>query len=241
MIDRFPITFWLIWPISLLCFLTGCEQIGSDLGKEVLIRVEDRVVTTLDFNEAFEVAKTAYTHNIKEQPEDLREAQLRVLNQLIVELVLLERAGELGISVTDAELSEEVARIKSDYPEGEFEEALLQFAVSYDSWESRLKTRLTMEKVIDEELKKRITITPEEIAKYYKKNYQGQRQESASPPTSEDINESIVKQLRSAKAERDYKTWIEDLKLKYAIEINSEQWEKITGSKSIEQKSTDDS
>lgn len=241
MVDRFSITFWLIWPIFLLFFLPGCGQNGSDLGKEVLIRVDDKVVTALDFNEAFEIAKTAYTHNIKEQPEELRKAQLRVLNQLIVELVLLERAEELGISVTDVELNKAVTRIKSDYPEGEFEEALLEFAVSYDSWESRLKTRLTMEKVIDEELMNRISITPEDIAEYYKKNYQGQRPETDSPQTSEDINESIVKQLRSEKAEKDYKSWIEDLKQKYAIEINSEQWEKITGSKSIKPSGTDDS
>ena len=241
MVDRFSITFWLIWPIFLLFFLPGCGQNGSDLGKEVLIRVDDKVVTALDFNEAFEIAKTAYAHNIKEQPEELRKAQLRVLNQLIVEVVLLERAEELGISVTDVELNKAVTRIKSDYPEGEFEEALLEFAVSYDSWESRLKTRLTMEKVIDEELKNRISITPEDIAEYYKKNYQGQRPESDSPQTSEDINELIVKQLRTEKAEKDYKFWIEDLKQKYTIEINSEQWEKITGFKSIKPSGTDDS
>ena len=98
-----------------------------------------------------------------------------------------------------------------------------------------------MEKVIDEELKNRISITPEDIAEYYKKNYQGQRPESDSPQTSEDINELIVKQLRTEKAEKDYKFWIEDLKQKYTIEINSEQWEKITGSKSIKPSGTDDS
>lgn len=233
--------FGVIWPIIFLLFIPGCGKDGSDLGNEVLVRAGDRVVTTLDFNEAFEIAKTAYSNNIKEQPEELRKAQLRVLNQLIEELVLLKRAEELGISVSDAELKKAVDQIKKDYPEGEFEETLLEFAVSYESWESRLKTRLTMEKVIDEELKNRITITPEDIAEYYKKNYQGKTPESNSPQTSKDINESIVKRLRSEKAEKNYKTWIEDLKQKYAIEINREQWKKIVGSSSMKQDGTDDS
>ena len=84
--------------------------------------------------------------------------------------------------------------------------------------------------MIDQELKNRITITPEDISEYYKKNYQGKAPESDSPQASEDINESIVKRLRSEKAEKNYNTWIEDLKQKYAIKINNEQWKKISGS-----------
>jgi hypothetical protein len=142
-------------------------------------------------------------------------------------MILLERAAEIGISVTDIELEKAVAAIKSDYPPGEFEETLLEFAVSYDTWESRLKTRLTMEKVIEKELENRITITPEDIAEYYKNNFQGKNSESESTPASGDINEIIVKQLRREKAEESYKPWIEELKAKYEIEINGEQWEII--------------
>jgi len=132
-------------------------------------------VTVLDFNEAFEISKICLGSSSREQADDLREAQLRLLNELILEMVLLERAAEIGISVTDIELEKAVAAIKSDYPSGEFEETLLEFAVSYETWESRLKKRLIMEKVIEKELENRITITPEDIAEYYKKNLQGKK------------------------------------------------------------------
>ena len=97
-----------------------------------------------------------------------------------------------------------------------------------DAWLNRLRTRLTMKKVIDEELKDRTSISPEDISEYYKKNYQGKELDSDATQSSEDMNEAIVKQLRREKAEQAYKTWIEELKAKYAIEINSEQWDKIT-------------
>ena len=230
MIERLFKTIWLIGPISFLFLFSGCGEKGSGLGNEVLIRVGDRVVTVLDFNEAFEISKIAFD-STSEQADDLREAQLRLLNELILEVILLERADEIGISVTDSELEKAVAAIKSDYPPGEFEETLLEFAVSYDTWESRLKTRLTMEKVIEKELENRITITPEDIAEYYKKNFQGKKNESDSTPAAGDINEIIVKQLRREKAEDSYKTWIEELKAKYEIEINNEQWEKLQAPK----------
>jgi hypothetical protein len=225
----------MIGSIILLLVTSACEQKDPDLGKEVLIRVADRVMSVLDFNNAFEITKIAYDNHIKEEPEDLNKAQIRLLNQLTVEMILLERAEELGISISEAELEKAVSAIKSDYPEGEFEKTLLEFAVSYDSWKDRLKNRLILEKVIEEELKNRITITPEDIADYYQKNYQGREAESGSGQKSEDINEAIVKQLRRQKAEETYNAWIEDLKGQYEIEINRDQWEKITGSKSIEE------
>ena len=186
------------------------------------------MLTVLDFNQAFEVSKTAYAHNIRQQPEELRDAQVRLLNQLTVELIILERAKELEISVTDDELERAVSEIKSDYPEGEFEETLIEFAVAYDVWLNRLRTRLTMDKVVEAELKSPISISPEDISQYYKKNFEGKEIEPDSSQSSEDINEAIVKQLRHEKAERAYKTWIEELKTKYPININSEQWDKIT-------------
>jgi hypothetical protein len=212
--------FWFLW--------TGCEQKTSDYGNEVLLRVGDSVLTVLDFNEAFEISKTAYAHNIRQQSEDLRDAQMRLLNQLTVELLMLERAKELEISVSDDELEQAVSEIKSDYPEGQFEETLLEFAVSYDAWRNRLKIRLTMDKVVEAELKNRISISPEDISQYYQKNLEGQEAESDTTQSPEDINEAIVKQLRREKAEQAYKTWIEDLKTKYDIEINSQQWDNIT-------------
>ena len=232
MIKRFFKTRWAIWPVFFLFLSLGCGEKKSGLGNEVLIRLgdRDRVVTVLDFNKAFEISKIEFAHSTSEQSEDLRKAQLRLLNELILEMVLLERAHEIGISVTDIELERAVAAIKSDFPSGEFEETLLEYAVSYETWQSRLKTRLIMEKVIEKELENRITITSEDIAEYYKKNFQGQKDESESTPAAGDINEIIVKQLRREKSEETYKTWIEELKSKYEIEINDEQWEKITDS-----------
>jgi len=235
MLIRPPKSFSLIGSMILLFLLSACGQKDSDLGKEVLVRVGDRVVTVLDFKNAFEIAKIAYDNNLDEQPEDLRKAQIRQLNQLTVEMILLERAQELEISITETELEKAVLEIKSDYPEGEFEKTLLEFAVSYESWRDRLRTRLIIEKVIEEELKNRITITAEDISEYYQKNYQDREAESEAVQKSEDINEVIVKQLRRQKAEETYNSWIEGLKEQYTIEINREKWEKVTGFKSIKE------
>jgi FKBP-type peptidyl-prolyl cis-trans isomerase (trigger factor) len=227
----FSPTIWLLGAVLLSGSFGGCMNSESNPDLEPLIRVGDRVLTVLDFNKAFEIAKTAYPHDFKDAPEYYRNARLRLLNQLVVEMIILERAEELGLSISREEINKAVKEIKSDYPEDTFEEAFLESAVSYESWEARLKNRLLMQKVIDNELKNQIVITPQDIANYYEKNYQATDTGAESIKPDKDINEKIIKHLRQQKAEQAYKTWIKELKRKYSIEINSANWEKISGLK----------
>ncbi len=209
---------------------SGCMNSGSNPGDESLIQVRDRVLTVLEFNQAFEISKTAYPHNLRFEPDDLKKAQLRLLNQLMVEMIILERAEELGLYISDEEVEKKAADIKKDYPEDTFEKTLLEFAVSYESWEARLKTRLLMEKVVDSELKDQIVISSEDIADYYNKNFKGKDPDNDQTGKIEDINEMIIKHLRREKTEEAYKKWIIKLRQLYPIEINSSQWKKISGS-----------
>jgi FKBP-type peptidyl-prolyl cis-trans isomerase (trigger factor) len=158
--------FLLTGSLLMIIALAGCSDADPDIENEYLIRIGNRVVTVLDFKEAFEITKAAYPHDMRNDREETLKAQLRLLNQMSIELIVLERAKALEIEISDAEVEQAVAEIKKDYPEGVFEETLLEFAVSYKTWVDRLRTRLIMEKVIDKELKDQIVITPEDIASY---------------------------------------------------------------------------
>jgi hypothetical protein len=226
----------LMGSLLMIIILGGCADSGSDIENEYLVRIGDRVVTVMDFNEAFEIVKTAYPHHIRDDREDLKKAQVRLLKQMAIEMIVLEKAKELGIEISDAEVEQSVSEIKSDYPEGVFEETLLEFAVSYETWKDRLRTRLIMEKVIHKELKDQIVIVPEDIARYYEDNFKDQKQDSDLNENSNDINEAIIKILRREKIEEAYNQWIRELKANYKIDINSTQWEKISGTKDISEK-----
>jgi hypothetical protein len=223
----------IIYWVSLLLAaigLVGCFGSKSEEQDEYLIRVGEHVVTVLDFNKAFEIAKTAYTHNVMQKPGAFREAQIRLLNQMTEELILLERAKELNISVSEQEVEKTIAEIKSDYPDDVFEQTLLEYAVSYQSWKEGLKVRLLMEKLVEMELKDQIVITADDIEKYYEENYKGDGLQPEFAEKSKDINEKIIKHLRRKKTEKAYKAWIERMQKRYEIEINKEQWEQIVSS-----------
>jgi hypothetical protein len=226
--------------VLLAVVLGGCMSSEPNSDNEPLIRIRDRILTVLDFNKAFEINQADYPHNFQNETEEFRNARLRLLNQLVVEMIILARADELGLSITGEEIQNVVAEIKGDYPEDTFEKALLESAISYEAWEARLKNRLLMQKVVDNELKNRIVITPEDIAGYYEKNYESADPAAQFANPDKDINENIIRHLRQQKAEQAYKIWIKELKRQYTIEINTAQWEKISGSKYREDQELED-
>ncbi|MDO9567675.1 MAG: SurA N-terminal domain-containing protein [Candidatus Desulfaltia sp.] len=222
--------------LLIVCFLAGCGDYGSNShsapSDNYLIKVGDGVVTTVDFNSAFEIIRTAYSHNALQEPDSCREPKLRLLSQLIEEMIILERAKELNIKISDSELDKAVTRIKEDYDDNAFDQILLEQAVSYNLWEKELGKRLLIEKVVERELKEHVVITPEDISNHYEKHYNrhnGPSALSGAPDKADDdLNKIIVKELRRKKVEDAYKPWIENLRKKYMIEINKKEWDKIS-------------
>ena len=225
-------------PYNLLFFIgiclfiiasAGCSGSKSEREEGRLIQLGDQVVTDFDFDNAFEFSSAAYPHNDMQNSGILRTMRLRLLNQLIEEMILLEKAKELQIVVSDSEIDKAVNEIKKDYPENEFKEAFLENAVSYDTWRNRLKIRMLMEKVISSEIRDRIVITKKDITKYYQENSTDNSPGPDIVDSSYDRNEIVVKTIRREKAEKEYKRWIKNIRKEYKVEINKELWKKILG------------
>jgi hypothetical protein len=145
------------------------------------------------------------------------------------EMILLERAEELGITITDSEIEKAFEDIKGDYPDNVFQNMLLEYAVPYHSWRKGLKTRLLMEKVVTKELGDQVEITPDDISRYYEEHFKDDNITSDVKAVSKDINNIIIKILRREKMEKAYAPWIKKLKKKYTVEINKVQLEKTAG------------
>lgn len=221
--------------ISLICFLwvgytlAGCSDFEHKQRNEYFIKVGDRTITVADFNKAFEIAKNAYPQNRIQRPDVNREVRLRLIQQMTEEMILLERAEELGITITDSQVEKALRDIKKDYPDNVFQEILLEYAIPYQSWKEGLKTRLLMEKVITQELGDKIDITHDDISKYYEEHFKDDNTSPDVKAVSKDINNIIIKILRKEKMEKAYASWIKKLKNKYAVKINKKELEKMTG------------
>lgn len=210
------------------CFMLFSIACSRDNGADqYLIRVRDRQVSLIEFQQAVESSsEEAFPGERNIDPEALHQLRVQVLNQLTEELIILERGKELGISVSDAEINKALDTIKADYPDNTFDETLLENAVSFEVWKKKLAVRLTVEKVIAKELIDQVKLSQGDISKYYQDI---NKDKAADAIESQAQNEKMVLQLRRIKAEEAYQQWIDELRERYAVEINQKQWEKLTG------------
>lgn len=210
----------------ILSIMTGCSDGGETGEQGFLFRVGGRQLSVATFNRIFEISKTAYSHNDLRDPVVNRDIKLRLLNQLLEEMILMEKAEEIGVSISDAELSAAVGQIKADYPDAVFEEMLMESAISFEDWQERLRIRLLTRKVIDKVIASEIVITPEDIQEHLKAH----RKDWPEAETTEDIdkiNAIILRRLREFKTERAYAAWMSEQRSRMPVEINAVQWERV--------------
>ena len=215
--------------VSFICILwvgvtlIGCSDVEHKQKDEYLIKVGNKTISVADFNKAFEIAKNAYPKNSIEQPEVIREVRWRLVQQMTEEMILLQRAEELGVTINDSEVEKTLEELKKDYPDNVFQEILLEYAIPYRSWREGLKTRLLMQKVIAKELGDKIEITNDDISTYYEEHFKDDDTSSDVKEVPEDVNNIIKNILRKEKMEKAYASWIEELKNNYAVEINKKE------------------
>jgi hypothetical protein len=219
---------WIALFLGLLS-LWGCGPSGSEPPEDYLIRVDERKVTVREFLQAFELAQTVYPGSVVQNPAGLKEARTQLLNEMATELVMFKRAGDLGLSISDAEFEAAVAAVRSDYPPGVFEQALIESSVSFDAWKHRFRSRLLMEKLVDAELRGQVAISPEDVADYYDQHYRGKAAGADTDEKFQRLKEAIVADLQRQKIEDAYGVWIARLKEKYPVDVNREVWGRLEG------------
>lgn len=208
--------------------LQGCRTNEHAFEEEYLVRCGEETVTVGEYYKALEIAKTAYSHSTLRNKETFKKIQLRLLSQMAEELIIKLVARERNITVSDEELKQAVDDIKKDYPDDVFDEVLLENAVSYELWEDRLKKQILMKKVVAAELDSDLSITPEMMEEYYKKNIKEIKTDLEQG--TEAVYEKLIRRMRSEKKQEAYQLWIDKKKSDYSIEVNEKIWEKIVGS-----------
>jgi len=218
--------------LGLLCYFacfSGCSRSSQDeVPTQFLIKTDLISVSSSEFSEELELKKAAYPYNIKEFPEEYNEMVIHLINILSEEIALLSAALEKQVTVSDEELESAEKEFKHDYPGESFNLVLLENAIPYSLWKKKFKTNLIIDKLIDQELRQKIAITPEDIVLFYKN--QKPQFEISDPvennnPTGHKINREkmLIKRLRMKKTQESYDRWVKDIYDIYPVEINRDE------------------
>jgi len=120
---------------------------AAELVEQIVVRVNDRLITQSEFDKRLAIAAKAPGR----QTSDMAELERTVLEDLIREKLLEERAKEMSVAATDEEVDAAVARVKAQYnlsTDAEFDAALAQSGMTRDELKRQMRQTITLQKVI---------------------------------------------------------------------------------------------
>lgn len=154
---------------------------------------------------------------------DISEDELRksVLDGMINQTLLLQVAGEAGLSVTSADVDAYIAEIETQLPSGVIlEEELTKNGVSMEVFREKTGEDLLVDAYLRLQLPEESYAVSEEDVKATYDLLVGQVQEGVEIPPFEEVSEAIKQQLVSEKLQTAQLEIVEALRAQAEIEIN---------------------
>ena len=139
----------------------------------IVAQVNDDIITLSELNrdlaQTREELKNQFTGEQLEQA--MKKAEQEVLEQLIQEKLMLQKANELGFNANiDVQVSAQIQKLMADNKikdTEELERALGQQGTSLPAFRERIRRKIIIDSLLGEFVYSRITILTAEIEKYY--------------------------------------------------------------------------
>ena len=178
MLNRLAIFFFSF----LLFFLCAALSYGGDYVDRVVAVVNDDVILQTEL----EKAGREYFERIRmkapagEVESAIEKARGEVLSSLIDNMIVKQKAAELGLTVEEAEIDNAIAQILSDNNATleEFRKELDKVNVSMQDYRNNLRNQILQSRLVGQQVRSRIVIVEEDIKEYYEKEYTQEKGES---------------------------------------------------------------
>ena len=158
----------LILTLALGTFSASAAQVLEG----IIVRVGDRIVTRTQYEKRLrDLYAEIDAAGRPEQASAAREtARKNLVNELISELLIKDRADRLGLTVTNEEIKDAIGRLKQQYnitSDEQFEASLKQSGLTRGEMEVRLRDTLITNKVFARELRNRNELSDPELRDRY--------------------------------------------------------------------------
>ena len=102
--------------------------------------------------------------------EESLSLKLSILDELINNEILIERANKMNLVASDAEVEDKFTESKSPYTEEEFQKKLKDTGLTVDDLKSDIRRQLSVQKLLNREVVAKISITDQDVTDFYQKN-----------------------------------------------------------------------
>jgi parvulin-like peptidyl-prolyl isomerase len=145
---------------------------AADVVEAVVVRVGDRIITRSQYAKRLadldrEIEQTSPPEQVAERKQQVRA---RIVDELIEELLIKDRADRIGVTVAPDEIKDAITRLKQQYnitTDEQFESSLRQSGMTRADMEVRLRDTLITNKVFARELRNRGELDDRELRERY--------------------------------------------------------------------------
>jgi parvulin-like peptidyl-prolyl isomerase len=129
--------------------------------------VDGREIKRTDVDKAYQRSGNA-AQGLAE--EEVLAAKLGVLDDLILQDILISKAGPLKVELADSELDKAFADAKQNIPDDAFQQELTKRGVTAAEMREGLRRELLAQKVVEHEVTSKITVTAQEVSDFFLAN-----------------------------------------------------------------------
>ena len=151
---------------------------NPDSGKtveEIIARVNNEIITRSEYDKARQTAEEDAKSECQNRctPEqlqiDIEDRQKHTLRDLVDQSLLVQRAKDMGVSVEPELIKRlDAIRTQNNLPSmEELEKAVSGQGMNWEDFKNNIRNRLLTDRVISSEVGSHITISDEEVTKYY--------------------------------------------------------------------------
>lgn len=155
-------------------FLFGAAQ--AEAADRVVAVVNDEVITLSEWNSAFEPFRANVVRSLagEEREKVLSENRLLLLNRMIDNLLIEQQSKRAGIVIAEEELNSAIRDLlkRRNLSQDDLQKALDREGTTMDAYRKGVREQIMRIRLIQREIKSKVTVSDEEIGAYYLKHRQ---------------------------------------------------------------------
>jgi parvulin-like peptidyl-prolyl isomerase len=163
-----------VYLLTIVLFIGLAPAASNAVQDAIIAVVNDEVITMQDLHQYI---REAYAGLVTEgYPEEtikqiMLDLEINGLQKLIEDRLILSKAKQIGITITDKRVDDEVDAVKKKYPSEElFKQSLIRHGASLTDLRNKITEQLKKRFVIDHEIRSKIYISPQEVTAFYQNN-----------------------------------------------------------------------
>ena len=182
--------------LTAACFAAACRSTSATppaktASADTWAVVDGREITRQDVERAFR--RTRDVSQTLSSDEEMT-AKLGLLDTLIVQEILIAKAGTLKLAVADSDLDTAYANARKNIAEDAFQQELTRRSLTAADMREGLRRELLTQKVIEQEVGSKIAVTDQEVTTFFNAN----RAQFNVPEEAYHIAQIVVTPVREA-------------------------------------------